>query len=155
MIRNKNIFWIIMGALGIFLIIAHNAALGIVCKVIGVVMVLSGILGVIGYFREKNRPGLLGSVVTALIGLWIYGNTGQFITMINVLLGVILIVSGGVSLYNKWKWGIRDFSLALPCIGIIIGIVIATSNAATSWITIAAGVGLLYSAVIGYTAGKR
>ena len=146
-----NIYWILLGALGLFLIIGHNMALGIVCKVIGACMAVSAVFGIIDYFRNKDLPvKLVGSILSLLLGLWIFGNSGQFITLINVVIGVIMIISGTVNLYHGWKAGLNKVSLIFPCISILLGIIIACNNAATSWVTIAAGIGLVYSAVTGY-----
>ncbi len=150
--RAKNsIYWILLGALGIFLIIGHNMALSIVCKVIGACMAISAVLGIIDYLKNKDMPAkLAGGIISLLLGLWIFGNSGQFITLINVVIGVIIALSGAFNLYRGLKACKAKISLIFPCISILIGIIIACNNAATSWATIAAGVGLLYSAVTGY-----
>ena len=51
--QKGSIYWIILGALGIFLIIGHNAALGLVCKVIGAALAVCGVMGIVNYFRDK------------------------------------------------------------------------------------------------------
>ena len=154
-IERDTLFWIVLGAVGIFLIIGHNLALSVICKVLGAGMVLSAVFWLINAFRDKFYIGVGWSVITLLIGLWIFGNTGQFITFINVVLGLALIASGGLNLYNRWKWGARGLTLLYPAISIVLGLIIACNNAATSWVVILTGVGLLYSAVLGYLGWKR
>lgn len=154
--RDNGIYWIMLGVLGIFLIIAHNFALEIVCKVIGIGMIVSAAYGLADYYKYRdNSKRLAGSIICLLAGIWIFGSTGQFITFINVFLGLILIISGAAGFYSKWTMGIRNATLIFSCITILFGIVIACNNAATSWVTIGAGIGLVYSAVTGYLGSRR
>ena len=42
--KGNTLSWIILAALGLFLVIGHNAALDIVCKVVAAGLVLTGIV---------------------------------------------------------------------------------------------------------------
>ena len=52
-IERDKLFWIVLGAVGIFLIIGHNLALSVICKVLGAGMVLSAVFWLINAFRDK------------------------------------------------------------------------------------------------------
>ncbi len=154
--KRNGLYWILLGLLGIFLIIAHNTALDIIFKVIGLAIIISSIYGLVDFYKFRdNTARLIGCIIGLIVGLWIFGNTWEFITFVNVVLGVILIVSGGVCLYRGFRRNSSDMRLIYPCISILIGIIIATSHAATSWVTIGAGIGIVYSAIVGYVGARR
>jgi hypothetical protein len=99
------IYWVILAALGIFLIIGHNVALNIVCKVIGVALLLAAVSGVYSWWKTKSKKPeaiarLIGSLAFFGLGLWILLATGDFISFINVALGFVIILSAALTLYR-------------------------------------------------------
>lgn len=77
------IYWVILAALGIFLIIGHNVALNIVCKVIGVALLLAAVSGVYSWWKTKSRKPeaiarLIGSLAFFGLGLWILTGHWRF-----------------------------------------------------------------------------
>lgn len=152
---NKHtVHWLVLAALGIFLIIGHNLALNIVVKIIAAALIVIAATGLYGWFKSNSRgakdiAGLLGMGVFFLVGVWILLNTNTFITLINVVLGLLIAVFSGVALYHCWKLGLKVHAV-FAGIGVALGLIIACNNAATTWMTIAEGVGLLYAGVMGY-----
>ena len=151
----KNMLpWIIMGALGIFLIIGNQIAQDIFGKIFGAALLVAGIAGVIGWWRSKDKSldatlQLVGSVVLGGVGLWALTKTEGFITFLNVALGLIIIAVGALNILRGWRSGRNVPTIVLGVLGVVLGLVIACNNAATTWVTIAGGIGLLYTAVTG------
>ncbi len=156
----KNLPWLLLGLLGLFLIFGHNLALEIVCKVLAAGMILVGAAGVISWLKKKEKSkeaiiALACFVIMALGGLWILTHTGTFITVINVVIGVVMIIASVLSLRHALKEGKDKVTMILAVIGIIIGAVIALHNAATTWVTIAGGIGLIYTAFMGWVGDRN
>lgn len=154
------IYWIILAALGIFLIIGHNVALNIVCKVIGVALLLAAVSGVYSWWKTKSRKPeaiarLIGSLAFFGLGLWILLATGDFISFINVALGFVIILSAALTLYRGIKAGLHLPTIILAVIGIALGLIIACTNAATTWLVYCEGLGLIYAAVTGFMGERR
>ena len=142
------IYWVILAALGIFLIIGHNVALNIVCKVIGVALLLAAVSGVYSWWKTKSRKPeaiarLIGSLAFFGLGLWILLATGDFISFINVALGFVIILSAALTLYRGIKAGLHLPTIILAVIGIALGLIIACTNAATTWLVYCEGLGLM------------
>ena len=151
--KTSMLAWIILGVLGIFLIFGHNLVQDIICKIIAAALILTAVSSIVSWWKVKSKSPealttLAGSVVIGLIGLWILLNTATFIDLINIVLGAVIIAAGLINLYRGWK--LHDtLTIVLACLGIVLGIVIACYNAATSLPVILEGIGLLYTAVIG------
>ena len=150
--------WLVLALLGLFLIFGHNAALQIICKIIGVGLILLAVPGIINWWKEKSQApeaiaSLLANAVFCLLGLWILFSTQSFINLINIVLGLIIIVISLAMLYSAWK--LRHTSaIVMSAIGIVIGIIVACCNAATTLFAVAAGAGLIYTAITGYLSQK-
>ena len=152
--KQKIIPWLILAALGIFLIIGHGLALDIMGKVLAVGLIVTAAVGVITFFRSKEKKSqdiakFIGFAVLCVLGIWILLNTPTFITVINVVLGAIMILSGVLNLYHGWK-SKDKVTMILSLIGIVLGLIVALNNAATTWMTVAEGIGLIYSAITGF-----
>ena len=157
--KGNTLSWIILAALGLFLVIGHNAALDIVCKVVAAGLVLTAASGVYGWWKTKSKApdaiaSLLGSVLFCVIGLWIFFKTDSFVRLINVVLGLVMIITGAYNLYREWKFSRNPVILVLAGLAVVAGIVIACSNAATTWVVVSAGIGLIYTAVTGFLAER-
>lgn len=158
--QKHTLHWLILAALGVFLIFGHNLALNIVVKIIGAALILAAAAGIIGWWktrphRKEDLAALTGNAVICLLGLWILLKTGTFITLINVVLGGIIILFSAVSLYRDWKIGRAKLPMILSGIGIVLGLIIACNNAATTWMTVSEGIGLIYTAVTGFMAERH
>lgn len=157
--KKHTLHWLVLAALGVFLIIGHNLALNIVVKIIAAALIVIAAVGLYGWFKAnshdtKDIAGLLGMGVFFLVGVWILLNTDSFITLINVVLGLLIAVFSAFSLYHAWKLGLK-VQAVLAGIGVALGLIIACNNAATTWMTVAEGVGLLYAAVTGYLSERK
>lgn len=158
--KHRLIPWLVLAALGIFMIIGHGLALDIMGKVLAVGLVITAITGVIAWWKgDRKKPDaiarLIGSLVLGVAGVWILLNTGTFITLINVVLGAVMIISGLLNLYRGWKSGKDVPTMVLSVIGIVLGVIIALNNAATTWMTVMEGIGLIYTAFTGFISERK
>ena len=152
--------WVILGLLGILLIVGQKVIKDIFYIVMAIGLILAAVAGIVGWWRERafglnSLVSLLGNVVLLVIGIWILRHPSRFDTMINVMIGLVLIISGLRYLTYGWRLGRDAVLLAAGALALILGLVIALTNAATSWLVIAEGIGLIYTAVIGFIAEKR
>lgn len=150
--------WLILAALGLALIIGNNLAQDIIGKILAVGLILTAGSGIYGWWKEKSKApeaitSLLGNAVICLIGLWILLNTQRFISLINVVIGVVIIIIGIQNLYRGYKLGLK-LHMILAGLAIVLGIIVAFYKAATSLPVICQGIGLIYTAVVGYL-GER
>ena len=152
--------WGLLAILGLVLIFGHNAALNVVCKIVAIGLILVAAAGIYDWFKTKSRDRdamttLLGSAVVGLIGIWMLCNTQLFIKIINVVIGLVVAVPSAVYLYRTYK-GDRNMTTMIICaVGIVLGLVICFNNAATTWVVVAAGVGLLDVAITGFLAENK
>ena len=158
--KGNLVAWLILGVLGILLIVGQKLIKDVFYIVMAVGLILAAIAGIVGWWKERSFGlssvvSLLGSVVLLVIGIWILRHPGQFDTMINVMIGLVLIISGLRWITFGWRSGKDYIMLATGAIALILGLIIALTNAATSWLVIAEGVGLIYTAIIGFIAEKR
>ena len=157
--RKNFVYWLILAALGVFLILGNRMAQDIMGKIFAVALLVAAASGIIAWLKDRSAAPdalfqLIGSVVVGAVGLWALLKTGEFITFLNVVLGLIILISSALSLYCGWKMGRDPLTMILAGLGMILGLVIACNNAATTWMTIAEGVGLIYTAITGFL-GER
>lgn len=146
--------WVIMAILGIALIIGCNLAQDIIGKILAVGLILTAASGIYSWWKEQSKApealaSLLGNALILLLGLWILLNTQGFISLINVVIGVVIIVVGAINLYRGYKLGLK-LNMALAALAIVLGIIVVCYRAATALPIICQGVGLIYTAVVGY-----
>ena len=84
-----------------------------------------------------------------LLGLWITVNPMRFDRLVNVVIGLVPVVVGIQWFMRGWK-PIRSYPiLASAVLAVIVGLVIMCNSAATTWVIVLGGIGLVYTAVIG------
>ena len=152
--NNKLTYWIALGVLGVFIIIAQNLFKEILFRVIGIGLMAVSALGVVNWFRYKDRTpdGLIrlaGGALFFLLGLWITVNPMRFDRLVNVVIGLVPVVVGIQWFMRGWK-PVRSYPiLASAVLAVIVGLVIMCNSAATTWVIVLGGIGLVYTAVIG------
>ena len=87
---------IITIALGVVLIIYPAEAALMVCKIIGVMLIVMGIFGLITTLIASNKPNglLIGWAILLVIGIFIFINPGTLATLIPVFMGILLLFHG-------------------------------------------------------------
>ncbi|MBQ8160817.1 MAG: DUF308 domain-containing protein [Clostridia bacterium] len=158
--KGNLISWLILLVLGLMLIVGRNIVKDALYIIFAAGLIISAAAGIFGWWKEKKKSrdaivNLLGCLCLLGIGIWILTRPSEFDTFLNVLIGLVLMVTGVQWLIRGLR-GERDtLMIVLGAISLILGLIIACSSAATSWAVIAEGVGLIYAAVTGFIAEKR
>ncbi len=146
-------YGLLLIVLGIFIIIGHNMALDIICKVVGLMMLLSAAGGLVFCFRHwhERTPELFanvtGTVIALILGLWCVFGTDSFVSLLNILLGVSMIVAGATGMVQGGR-GERDIlSMILSAICIVLGFIVCFTHVGTSWLTIMMGISLIFTGI--------
>lgn len=102
---------------GVVLVVWPDLSLRVVCVGLGVVLLLSGIVHLAGFWAEReagflSRFNLLAGIVLAVVGIWIVWKPELLIMAVPVVIGVIVTLHGihnvsqAVSLkrdgYERW-----------------------------------------------------
>ena len=156
--KSRILHWLILAALGLALIIGHNLAQDIIGKMIAVGLILVAVFGLVAWWKEKDSSigslaTLLGEIAFLLLGFWILFNTSRFISIINVVIGAVIILIGAKNLILGIKFTFK-LQIILAIIAIILGIIVVFYNAATTFPVICQGIGLIYTAAVGYLGEK-
>ena len=121
------IFTIIIGVL---LMVFPDPSINAISKVIAAIIVLSGVIIVINQIIEKGFDGLgvAVGVILAIIGIWLFLDSGKIARIIPIAIGVILVIHGvqdlglaieGAKLHANRAW----LSFLLAILNIALGIV--------------------------------
>lgn len=91
--------WVILGILGLFLLFFRQTAKNIVYAVFGIGLMLAGAASVYGWWQARKDGmedliGVAGGIAMFIVGLWIMRNPGTFDRIINMIIGIVLVVSG-------------------------------------------------------------
>ena len=151
--------WLILGALGILLIINRRFALNIAYIIFAIGLMLAGAASAFGWWERRglgndDMVGLVSGIAMFVVGLWIIRNPNSFDKIINVLIGLVLIVTGASWLNENNRTTQDNLVRILSIVAIVVGIMITFSRAATGWIATAGGIGLIYTAVTGLIGEK-
>ena len=154
------ITWLVLGILGFMLIVGKKVIKDALYIVMAVGLIIAAVSGILGWWKEKSRSkdaiiSLLGSLALLGIGLWIITNPTAFDTFLNVIIGLVLMITGVIWLVRGWKANKDIIMIVMGAIALILGLIIACSNAATSWVIVAEGIGLIYTAITGFIGEKK
>ena len=154
------ITWLILGILGLMLIVGKKVIKDALYIIMAVGLIIAAVSGILGWWKEKRRSkddiiSLLGSFALLGIGLWIITNPTAFDTFLNVIIGLVLMITGVLWLVRGWRQSKDMIMIVMGAIALILGLIIACSNAATSWVIVAEGIGLIYTAITGFIGEKR
>ncbi len=159
--NTRYLKWILLCALGVFLIVGQNIAKDIIYNIFGAGLLLVGLAILISPWKRDVRRSelllpILGGALLILLGLWIIFYTGQFDAMLNIVIGLLVILGGFNWFATGWALGRNILLMLLGAAAIAMGIVIlSTLNAATTVIFITEGVSLIYSAIVGFICESR
>ncbi|MBE5960521.1 MAG: hypothetical protein E7256_03900 [Lachnospiraceae bacterium] len=139
--------------LGAVLLIFPKITVGFICKSIGIVLLICGMIKVLGYFT-KDRFELafqfdLGlGIASMIIGLIMLVQTGHVIEAVSTFLGIFILIDAALKIQtaieakrfglSKW-WIILSISLAVTLVGILL---IAMPWKTTEFITRLIGINL-------------
>ena len=154
------ITWLTLGILGLMLIVGKKVIKDAMYIVMAVGLIIAAVSGILGWWKEKSRSkdaivNLLGSLALLGIGLWIITNPVAFDTLLNVVIGLVLMITGVLWLVRGWKQDRDKIIIVMGAVALILGLIIGCSNAATNWVIVAEGIGLIYTAITGFIGEKR
>ncbi|MCR4830550.1 MAG: DUF308 domain-containing protein [Pseudobutyrivibrio sp.] len=83
-------------AIGVLLLLFPAESLATISKVIACIIVLSGVFIVINQIYERgfNGLGVAVGVILAIIGVWLFNDSGKIVNIIPIAIGVILVIHG-------------------------------------------------------------
>lgn len=120
--------------LGLVLAIWPSASTGLICFLVGCILILCGIFTLLWNCRKLAKQAdypysLELSAVFLAIGIWILMNPKVFLTIIPILCGVLFLIHGVVDGLKSWKLKKREqrywwSGLAIGGILIILGAVL-------------------------------
>ena len=106
----KNVNWvnctyaIFMLVLGIILISAPNTAMITICKLMGIVIIVSGVLEIVDYLLYKFEPfGLINGIFKIIFGIVIFVFAKYFMgpAVFAIAVGIAMLISGLFKMQNS------------------------------------------------------
>lgn len=117
--------------LGLVLIVNPDSASALIAKVIGWIIILTGIgFGVSAIFNEQSRIGKgIAAVILAMVGGWLVNNPLALAAWIGRIIGILLIIDGIEDITQLKKQGM---TFRMPLIITIVGAVLVLMPMTTS-----------------------
>lgn len=86
-------------ALGVVLVLWPGLSIQLVCKAVGVVLIVCGLLRLISFFIEHDgsmytQSNLVLGIVFAVVGIWIVANPGRVLSLIPIIVGILIVIHG-------------------------------------------------------------
>lgn len=145
-------------ALGVVLVGWPDDSLRWICRLLGIVLLVSGAVFIISYLTKKKAStvlqyDLLIGVILALLGIWLLTNPSIIITFIQYIFGAILIIHGVIDVQgalslrsfgsSRW-WPALLCAIATIALGALI---IFNPFASMSALLILIGISLIFDGV--------
>lgn len=142
---------------GLVFLIAPQAALSLICRLLGVALLVYGIILTMRYFRQKSGPlgsgSLILSIILLILGIAITANPFFLVRISGTLLALFFLVYGLFSFVRQIRTeGPRNgrwiFCMAGAVFELILGILLFTAPVTASALVLRiVGVVFLYAAV--------
>ena len=111
-------------AMGVVLIVWPLEVTGLICRIIGVLLIIMGAANLFSYFVDKK--GMLtvtGGLIFLLLGVWIFVRPGAIAQLVPIVIGVVLLVhslkdfqmAAEARRNQSSKWGILFLLALLNC----------------------------------------
>lgn len=145
-------------ALGIVLVGWPEDSLNWICRLLGIVLLVSGVVFIISYLTKKKAStvlqyDLLIGVILALLGIWLLTNPAIIISFVQYIFGAILIIHGAIDIQGtfslrsggsgRWYPALL-FAIATIALGAII---ILNPFASMSALVILIGISLIFDGI--------
>ena len=147
--------WLLPAVLGLLLVIFARALTSAVEILLGIMLILSGATGLLGWWNTRKTSGrdslviLVGSVLAGVLGVWILSDLHGFEDVIKYILGALLILSGAQWLFINRAYIGFNLVTVLSVVTMLLGIVIMFTHDALVWPIRIVGFGLILNAVCG------
>lgn len=151
--RNRLLGGIIMLVVGIIFLAAPRYSTTTIVRYAGWIILIGAVLNLIscfsGGFNRIDSP-FISSVLAALIALWLIRSPGSVVTSLNLVFGIILLVTAGLSLLQCLQSSFKNpLTIILSVIGIVFALgIIANPFRLTNMIVRLIGLGLIYQGAI-------
>ncbi|MBR2570649.1 MAG: DUF308 domain-containing protein [Clostridia bacterium] len=153
---------IVIGILGVLLILWPGTTLNLVCKLAGIALLLVGASSLYQWWQDKDRKAasaaqVIGSVVALALGLWILLHTRAFESLIQFVLGIVMIAYGALELYRAVKDGQGTVLKVLPIVALVLGLIICFKPFGSNirMFSVFAGIALIYTSVTGLLGERK
>ena len=140
--RGNVIAALIFLVLGLFLVIAPEIGVSVICYLVAVALLLDGIRHIVSYFRGQASEALAGYDLALggaefLLGLFVLIRPATMTTLLPILLGAVLVVSGVIRLQRAFDLQRSGFPawttvLVLGAVVALLGLLMLINPFATS-----------------------
>ena len=125
--------------IGVALILAPVASLAGAIRIIGIILIVIGAIGVMSFiwFGVSSVPLLIISILTIIIGIILAARPYNIVSLIHVFAGIIIALNGIVNLigsFNLRKENVKRWPTAvvMSALAIVLGIIIITKPIAVA-----------------------
>lgn len=160
-----NIWSLILLIIGIFLLVRPESTLFVICRLLGVAMIVIGALLITSYINMRGEPvaagALAGGVILAAFGIFILARPDVIAAFAGILFAVILISYAcgqfvEMSTLRTFHDGRWYLCLIGGIVTLILGVVfLFHPMRLTSVLVQVAGAAMIYAAICGFVFHKR
>lgn len=160
-----NIWSLILLIIGIFLLVRPESTLFVICRLLGVAMIVIGALLIASYINMRGEPvaagALAGGVILAAFGIFILARPDVIAAFAGILFAVILISYAcgqfvEMSTLRTFHDGRWYLCLIGGIVTLILGVVfLFHPMRLTSVLVQVAGAAMIYAAICGFVFHKR
>ncbi len=154
-VRNQNLMsGILLVLLGIMFLLTPTYALSNVVRIGGWLLVISGVMGIISSMRFGVDAQIIGPVLILLIGIWFVRSPRSVISYVNILCGIILLISSISALAQGGRRTAAQTMLIIA--GIVFGVMILLDPfRLTNMIVRLVGIALIYQGAVNMSIAGR
>ena len=147
-VRNQSLMsGILLVLLGIMFLLTPAYALSNVVRIGGWFLVISGIMGIISSLKFGLDSRIIGPVLVLLVGIWFIRSPYSVISYVNILCGIILLISSISALIQGGRRSTAQTLLVIA--GIVFGVMILLDPfRLTNIIVRLVGVALIYQGAV-------
>ena len=150
---------IILILIGLFMLLWPEASLKILCIIVGVVLIVSGIIRLVNYFQNKalnpDQKDMITGIVLMVVGVLLIVISRFFVLVFLILAGIVLVIGCIMMFVRAWQMREekgKDFvlSIVIGALILILGIVMIINPVGTAAFVIQlCGVALM---IVGFAA---
>ena len=154
----KDVVWssIAYLILGFLLLIKPGTALVTVVHILAIVAAVMGIVSLVSYFKDKysaGNGGVIKGVVYLLIAAFLYFGAGFIISIVPIIFGILIVISGIVKLQEaldmmKYRASGSITVLIISILSLVLGVLILINPFGTAELLFRIiGIALIYNGV--------
>ncbi len=150
---------IILILIGLFMLLWPEASLKILCIIVGVVLIITGVIKLINYFQTRalnpDQKDMIMGIVLVVVGVLLIVISRFFVSVFLILAGIVLLIGCVFMFMRAWQMRYergRDFvlSIVIGVLILVLGIVMIINPVGTAAFVIQlCGVALM---IVGFAA---